>query len=99
MLNAWAVQTETGYTFPVRFTPRLALRADVASGGQHPNGGSLNTFNPLFPRGAYFGPLTLTSYRDSAPLILARLLSNLNDGRRHRGRRLHRRESRRPHAQ
>jgi Alginate export len=26
------------------------------SAGQHPNGGSLNTFNPLFPRGAYFGP-------------------------------------------
>jgi hypothetical protein len=55
-INAWTVATETGYTFPVRLTPRLALRADVASGGQHPNGGTLNTFNPLFPRGAYFGP-------------------------------------------
>jgi hypothetical protein len=55
-INAWTVATETGYSFPVRLTPRLALRADVASGGQHPNGGSLNTFNPLFPRGAYFGP-------------------------------------------
>jgi len=55
-INAWTVATETGYTFPLRFMPRLALRADVASGGQHPNGGALNTFNPLFPRGAYFGP-------------------------------------------
>ena len=43
-INAWTVATETGYTFPVRLTPRLALRADVASGGQHPNGGSLNSF-------------------------------------------------------
>jgi hypothetical protein len=55
-INAWTVATETGFTFPVRFTPRISLRADVASGGQHPNGGTLNTFNPLFPRGAYFGP-------------------------------------------
>jgi hypothetical protein len=55
-INAWTVSTTTGFTFPIRFTPRLALRADVASGGQHPNGGTLNTFNPLFPRGAYFGP-------------------------------------------
>jgi hypothetical protein len=55
-INAWSVASETGFTFPVRFTPRLALRADVASGGQHPNGGTLNPFNPMFPRGAYFGP-------------------------------------------
>jgi hypothetical protein len=54
-INAWTVSTETGFTFPIRFTPRLALRADVASGGQHPNGGAVDTFNPLFPRGAYFG--------------------------------------------
>src|SRR5713101_6046913 len=47
-INAWTVATETGFTFPVRFMPRLALRADIASGGQHPNGGTLNTFNPLF---------------------------------------------------
>ena len=50
-INAWTVSTETGFTFPIRFTPRLALRADVASGGQHPNGGTLNTFNPLFRAG------------------------------------------------
>jgi len=55
-INAWTVATETGYTFPVTFTPRLALRADIASGGQNKQDGSLDTFNPLFPRGAYFGP-------------------------------------------
>jgi hypothetical protein len=55
-INAWTVSSETGFTFPIRFTPRLALRADVASGGQNTNGGTLNTFNPLFPRGAYFVP-------------------------------------------
>ena len=55
-INAWTVSTETGFTFPLRFSPRLAVSAFVASGGQHPSGGTLNTFNPLFPRGAYFGP-------------------------------------------
>jgi Alginate export len=55
-INAWTVATETGYTFPILFNPRLALRADIASGGQNKQGGSLDTFNPLFPRGAYFGP-------------------------------------------
>jgi hypothetical protein len=39
-INAWTVSTETGFTFPVRYMPRLALRADVASGGQHTNGGT-----------------------------------------------------------
>jgi hypothetical protein len=55
-LNAWTVSTETGFTFPIRYTPRLAFRADVASGGEHPDSGTLNTFNFLFPRGAYIGP-------------------------------------------
>jgi hypothetical protein len=32
------------------------LRADVANSGQHPDGGTLNTANPLFPRDAYIGP-------------------------------------------
>ena len=48
-INAWSVSTETGFTFPVRFTPRLALRADIVSGAQNLHGGTLNTFNPLFP--------------------------------------------------
>src|SRR5580698_8071644 len=30
-INAWSVSTETGFTFPIRFAPRLAMRADVES--------------------------------------------------------------------
>ena len=80
-INAWSVATETGFTFPARFMPRLALRADIASGGQHPNGGTLNTFNPLFPRGAYFGP-KLTMFGpynlfDIHPLLMLTLLQNV----------------------
>jgi hypothetical protein len=80
-INAWSVATETGYTFPARFMPRLALRADVASGGQNTNGGTLNTFNPLFPRGAYFGPkLTMFgpyNLMDMHPLLMLTLLQNV----------------------
>ncbi len=80
-INAWTVATETGFTLPVRFAPRLALRADIASGGDHPNGGTLNTFNPLFPRGAYFGP-KLTMFGpynlfDVHPVVMFALLPNV----------------------
>jgi hypothetical protein len=80
-INAWSVATDTGYTFPMRFTPRLALRADVASGGQHPDGGPLNTFNPLFPRGAYFGPrLTMfapSNLMDFHPILMFAPIQNV----------------------
>ena len=74
--------TETGYTFPLRFLPRFALRANVASGGQNRHGGTLNTFNPLFPRGAYFGPkLTMFgpyNLMDVHPVVMLTLLQNVN---------------------
>jgi Alginate export len=56
-IRAWSVSTETGFTFArVRFHPRPLLRADVYSGDGNPANQSLGTFNPLFPRGAYFSP-------------------------------------------
>src|SRR5262249_30323245 len=55
-ISAWTAATETGFTSAIPWSPRLGLRADVASGSQHTSGGTLGTFNPLFPRGAYFGP-------------------------------------------
>jgi hypothetical protein len=80
-INAWTVASETGYTLPVRFLPRLAIRADVASGGQSTHGGTLNTFNPLFPRGAYFGPkLTMFgpyNLMDLHPVLMLTLLQNV----------------------
>jgi outer membrane receptor protein involved in Fe transport len=40
-------------------TPRLGLRADVISGDSNASDGRLGTFNPLFPKGAYFGEIAL----------------------------------------
>jgi hypothetical protein len=56
-IRAWSVSTETGFTFDrQRFHPRPLLRADVYSGDSNRTDQALGTFNPLFPRGAYFTP-------------------------------------------
>ena len=52
-ISAWTVATETGYTFPVRFLPRLALRADIASGAQSTKGGPSILLIPCFPWGVF----------------------------------------------
>ena len=56
-IRAWSASTETGFTFDrLRFLPRPLLRADVYSGDSNSANQPLGTFNPLFPRGAYFTP-------------------------------------------
>ncbi len=55
---AWSAGTETGYTFDTILSPRFALRANFVSGDNDPNSADLQTFNPLFPKGKYFGELT-----------------------------------------
>ena len=52
-IRAWSVASNTGYTIASLWgQPRLGLQADVASGGGP--GGTLKSFNPLFPKFAYF---------------------------------------------
>jgi hypothetical protein len=54
-IRAWTVASDTGYTLTARpLHPRFGLRADIASGDSDPSGKDLQTFNPLFPKGAYF---------------------------------------------
>ena len=53
-INAFGIGTETGYTFNTWLKPRVGLIADAISGGNNSHPGTLNTFNPLFPRGSYF---------------------------------------------
>ena len=55
---AWSVGTETGYTIDTFATPRLSLRANIISGNRSADSANLQTFNPLFPKGKYFGELT-----------------------------------------
>ncbi len=74
---AWTAASDTGWTFaeaPAR--PRVFLRADIASGDH--GGSNLGTFNPLFPRGAYFneaaliGPQNLMDLQPGVELALTK---------------------------
>lgn len=53
---AWTAASDVGFTFAeAPLKPRLGMKANVTSGDHDPNNADLQTFNPLFPRGAYFG--------------------------------------------
>ena len=66
-IRAWAVGSLSGYTFAnLAWQPRIGLQADAASGNRHPDGGTLGTFNPLFPNGYYF---TLAGYTGYTNLV------------------------------
>lgn len=59
-IAAWSVASSTGYTVAtVPLKPRLGLKANIISGDQDPSDRNLQTFNPLFPKGKYFGELAL----------------------------------------
>jgi hypothetical protein len=54
-INAWTVATNTGYSLKkTKWKPRFGLKANIASGDSSKSDHTLNTFNALFPKGAYF---------------------------------------------
>lgn len=58
-IKAWSVASDTGYTFEhAPLAPRLALRANIISGDRDSEDPDVQTFNPLFPKGKYFGELS-----------------------------------------
>jgi len=59
-IRAWTAASETGYRFTTApLKPRLSVKADISS-GDNPQRNNLATFNPLFPKGNYFGVLATT---------------------------------------
>jgi hypothetical protein len=59
-IRAWTVASETGYRLPtLPLKPRFSMKADISS-GDDPRTNTLGTFNPLFPKGNYFGVLATT---------------------------------------
>ncbi len=55
-IRGWTVASDTGFTFEdLPLSPRIGLKANVQSGDRDPDDSSLETFNPLYPRGKYFG--------------------------------------------
>lgn len=55
-IDAWTMAIELGYTFEeTKFKPSINLRNDYISGDKKAGDGNLQTFNPLYPKGGYFG--------------------------------------------
>jgi len=55
-ISAWTLSSNMFYGFnALKFKPQIGLKTELISGDKNYGDGKLNTFNPLFPRGAYFG--------------------------------------------
>ncbi|WP_238698668.1 alginate export family protein [Flavobacterium circumlabens] len=55
-INAWTGSVDVGYSFEnLKFKPTINLRNDYISGDRNKGNGNLQTFNPLYPKGGYFG--------------------------------------------
>jgi Alginate export len=80
-IRAWTVASDTGYTFEdLPYRPRIGLRADIASGDDDTASHDLQTFNPLFPKGAYFSEAGLigpANFIDLNPCLDLHLASHL----------------------
>jgi len=52
-----------GYTFGnARWSPRIGLQLDLASGDRRRGDGAIGTFNPLFPNAYYFTLMSTPTY-------------------------------------
>ncbi|SNX58593.1 Alginate export [Nitrosomonas ureae] len=59
-IRAWTISSDTGFTFTtLPWSPRLGLKADIASGDKTPGDGRLGTFNALYPNPTYFSEAAL----------------------------------------
>lgn len=76
-IRAGSLDMAVGHSFKdVRYAPYVELRANVISGDDDRNDPRLNSFNPMFPTGQYFGdvgqlgPINLINLRPNATLQL-----------------------------
>ncbi len=59
-ISAWTISSNTTYTIQsLKHNAQINFKAELISGDKNYEDGKLNTFNPLFPRGAYFGLASL----------------------------------------
>lgn len=76
-IAAWTASAEMGYSFEdTNLKPTINLRNDYISGDRNAGDGRLNTFNPIYPKGGYFGfspqigPVNLIDIHPYATLLL-----------------------------
>lgn len=59
-ISAWTLSSNASYTFKnLKFNPEIGLKTEIISGDKNAGDNHLQTFNPLYPRGAYFGLVAL----------------------------------------
>ncbi|OIV39868.1 alginate export family protein [Flavobacterium johnsoniae] len=59
-ISAWTLSSFACYTFEnIKFSPEIGLKTEIISGDKTSGDAHLETFNPLYPRGAYFGLVAL----------------------------------------
>jgi hypothetical protein len=59
-IRAWTASAELNYGLnETALEPTLNLKTEIISGDRNPENPDLQTFNPLFPKGAYFGQVAL----------------------------------------
>lgn len=80
-ISAWTLSANVSYTFyQAKLKPQIGIKAEAISGDKKPGDGRLNTFNPLFPKGAYFGLAALigpSNLLDAHPYIQINLTKKL----------------------
>ena len=55
-ISAWTGSVDIGYLFEnIKGKPTINLRNDYISGDSQKGDGKLQTFNPIYPKGGYFG--------------------------------------------
>ncbi len=59
-IRAWSFSLNTGYKFSqVKFKPEIGIKTEWISGDEKYDDDKLQTLHPLFPRGGYFGLVSL----------------------------------------
>jgi hypothetical protein len=81
-ISAWTLSSNTSYIFSsTPLKPELGLKAELISGDKDHGDGRLQTFNPLFPKGAYFGLAALigpSNLADAHPYLNLKLSKELS---------------------
>jgi len=83
-IRAWTVSSNTTFQKDEwRLKPKFGLKTEAISGDEDPNDNRVETFNPLYPKGAYFGLAALigpSNLFDIHPSIDLELTDRLNWG-------------------
>lgn len=81
-IYAWTFSINNSFNYRInKRIQKIGFKTEYISGDKNQNDGSMETFNPLFPRGAYFGLAALigpSNLIDIHPFVECQLTQKLN---------------------